>query len=74
MQVAAKPEDVDSSGGIAGQVVKAAATLQDRLLYEVMSVTLSSYHYIKSVTDIGVLGMMQKWAWNEHGCLCQTVL
>lgn len=32
MQVAAKLEDVDSSGGTAGQVDKAAATLQYRLL------------------------------------------
>ena len=74
MQVAAKLEDVDSSGGIAGRVDKAAATLQDRPLYEVMSVTLSSYHYIKSVTDIGVLEMMQKWVWSEHNCICRTVL
>ena len=72
MQVAAKLEDVDSSGGTAGQVDTAAATLQYRLLCEVMSVTLSSYHYIKSATDIGVLEMMQKWAWSEHNCTRRT--
>lgn len=72
MQVAAKLEDVDSSGGIAVQVDKAAATPQIRVLYEVMSVTLSSYHYIKSGTDTGVLEMMQKWAWSERNCIRRT--
>ena len=72
MQVAAKLEDVDSSGEIAGQVDKVVATLQYRLLYEVMSVILSSYHYIKSATDTGVLEMMQKWAWSERYCIRRT--
>ena len=52
MQVAAKLEDVASSGRIAGQAHIAAATPQDPSFCEVMSVTLSSYRHIKSGTDI----------------------
>lgn len=73
MQVAAKLEDVASSGRIAGQAHIAAATPQDRPLCEVMSVTLSSYHHIKSGKDIGASGTMQRWAWSEHGCIRQII-
>lgn len=68
MQVAAKQEDVGSSGRIAGPADTAAVTPQDRPLYEVMSVTLSSYRPIKSGTDIGASETMQRWAWSDHGC------
>lgn len=53
MQVVAKLEDVASLGRIAGQVRIAAASHQGRPPYEVMSVTHSSYPYIKSGTNIG---------------------
>lgn len=62
MQVAARLEDVASSGRIVGQAHTAVSTPQDRPLYEVMSVTLSNYLHIKSATDIGALEMMRKWA------------
>ena len=58
MQVAAKPEDVASSGRTAGQVRIAAASHQDRPPYEVTSVTHSNYPYIKSGTDTGGSEMM----------------
>lgn len=66
MQVAVRPEDVASSGRIAGQVHTAAAIPQDRPPYEVMSVTPSSYRHIKSETDIGASETTQRWAWSEH--------
>lgn len=72
-QVAAKLEDVASSGRIAGQADIAAVILQDRPLCEVMSVTLSSYHHIKNGTDIGASETMQRWAWSDHGCTGQIV-
>ena len=67
MQVAVKPEDVASSGEIVGQAQIAVATPQDRLLYEVMSVTPSNYPHIRSKGDIGASETMQRWAWSEHG-------
>lgn len=73
MQVAAKLEDVASLGRIVGQAHIAAATPQDRPLYEVMSVTLSNYPHIKSGTDIGALETTQRWAWSENGGTRQMI-
>ena len=61
MQAAAKLEDVAFSERIVGQVHMAAATPQDRALYEVMSVTLSSCHHIRRVADTGASETMQRW-------------
>ena len=72
MQVAAKLDDVAFSGRIAGQARTAAAILQGPPLYEVMSVTLSSYPHIRNGTYTGASETMQRWAWSEHGRIRQN--
>ena len=66
MRVAVKLEDVASSEEIAGQAHIAVTGQQGRTRCGVMSVTLTSYPYIKSGKDIGASEMMQRWAWSEY--------
>ena len=66
MRVAVKLEDVASSEKTAGQARTAVTGRAGRPRYGVMSVTLNSYHYIKSGKDIGASETMQRWVWSEH--------